>query len=116
MGDVTYPAAPGYVDTDTSRAAAESVDAAGLRAKALDHLRRATDGLTSDELEQITGWPHQTASARLRELVLRGDAWDSPARRPTRHGRKAIVRLATGGAPTSSTHDDASTHGEGATP
>lgn len=94
MSADTYPAAPGYVDTDTSRAAAESIDAAGLRAIALRHLRAAPDGLTSDELEAITGWPHQTASARLRELVLRDEAYDSSTRRPTRHGRKAMVRRA----------------------
>jgi len=92
---MSYPQAPGFVAaSDTSQAAAESIDAPGLRAKALRILRAAPDGLTSDELETITGWPHQTASARLRELVIAGDAWDSPDRRPTRHGRQATVRRA----------------------
>lgn len=88
-----YPITPGYVrGSDTSEAAAESVNAATLRTQARRLLDAAPDGLTSDELETITGWPHQTASARLRELVLYGFAYDSPDRRPTRHGRLATVR------------------------
>lgn len=90
-----YPQLPGFVaGSDTSEAAAGSVDAATLRAKALGHLLAAPDGLTSDELEAITGWLHQTASARLRELVLADLAWDSPDRRRTRSGRMATVRRA----------------------
>lgn len=65
-----------------------------MRGQALALLHRHPEGLTSDELERITGWPHQTASARLRELVLRGDAFDSADRRLTRQGRRAVVRRA----------------------
>jgi len=84
---------PGYVPgSDTSKAAADSINALTLRAQARRLLDAAPDGLTSDELEAITGWPHQTASARLRELVLFGLAYDSTDRRPTRHGRLATVR------------------------
>lgn len=89
-----YPQVPGFVaGSDTSEAAAASlINAASLRVKALALLLAAEDGLTSDELEAMTGWLHQTASARLRELVLAGAAYDSSDRRPTRHGRLACVR------------------------
>lgn len=88
-----YPDAPGFVrGSDTSAAAAESIDAASMRVRTQRLLDEAKDGLTSDELEAITGWPHQTASARLRELVLSGIAYDSLDRRLTRHGRLAMVR------------------------
>jgi len=91
----TYPTLPGFeLDSDTSHAAASSIDAASLRARTLVLLRAHADGLTSDELEALTGWPHQTASARLRELVLADDAYDSPDRRRTRNGRLAVVRKA----------------------
>lgn len=94
---MSYPTTPGYVNgSDTSEAAADSINAATLRAQARRLLEGAPDGLTSDELEAITGWPHQTASARLRELVLYGDAYDSPTRRLTRHGRYATVRRTLG--------------------
>lgn len=89
----TYPATPGFVaGSDTSEAAARSINPAAMRVRARVLLAATPDGLTSDELEQITGWLHQTASARLRELVLTGDAYDSSDRRPTRHGRMATVR------------------------
>lgn len=91
-----YPAEPGFVrGSDTSEAAARSV--IGTRVSQLAAARRylldaEPFGLTSDELERLTGWPHQTASALLRKLVLDGDAWDSAERRLTRYGRKAVVR------------------------
>jgi hypothetical protein len=91
-----YPEDPGFVPgSDTSEAAAASIDAASMRDHAWRLLRRrGDDGLTSDELEIITGWLHQSASARLRELVLLGHAYDSSIRRPTRSGRMAVVRIA----------------------
>jgi hypothetical protein len=90
----TYPRSPGFVQgSDTSEAAAMSLgDVGSMRTRARRLLNNAPDGLTSDELEWLTGWPHQTASARLRELVLTGVAYDSTDRRPTRHGRMAVVR------------------------
>lgn len=48
-------------------------------------------GRTCDELEEITGLPHQTVSARLRGLAKREVIADSGDRRPTRSGRKAVV-------------------------
>lgn len=97
---IQYPQLPGFeTGSDTSQAAALSMisSAASLRYQALHLLRHAPDGLTSDELELLTGWPHQTASARLRELVLTGHAYDSRDRRRTSHGRMAVVRRARTG-------------------
>lgn len=90
---MTYPTTPGYVaGSDTSEDAASAVNAATLRTRTRTPLAASPLGLTSDELEVITGWPHQTASARLRELVLAGEAVDTDERRLTRHGRRAVVR------------------------
>lgn len=99
-----YPLTPGYVaGSDTSFAAAGSVDARTLRERAYRLLAQSRHGLTSDDLEALTGWPHQTASARLRELVLAGDAYDSHDRRRTRNGRYAVVRYAVPRPPTQGT-------------
>jgi hypothetical protein len=93
-----YPEHPGYVKgSDTSKAAARSVDNPS-RSKKLARtkmlLRLAgRSGLTSDELEVTTGWPHQTASALLRKMVLTGEAVDTDMRRRTRYGRMAAVRV-----------------------
>lgn len=48
-------------------------------------------GATCDECETVTGLSHQTASARLRALVLKGKIHDGGTKRPTRSGRSAIV-------------------------
>ena len=93
----TYPDDPGYVrGSDTSQAAAESMAdvKASMQARAHSLLINRDDGLTCDELEILTGWLHQTASARLRELVMKGRAYDTNERRMTRHGRWATVRKA----------------------
>lgn len=47
--------------------------------------------MTCDEVEIVTGLKHQTASARIRELALKGLIKDSGKRRLTRSGRKAVV-------------------------
>lgn len=46
---------------------------------------------TSDELEQITGWPHQSVSALLNHLQHAKTIYDTGARRHTRSGYPAIV-------------------------
>jgi Fic family protein len=91
----TYPQRPGFVrDSDTSRAAADSFDESDLsRQKQLImgcyHARR--NGLTCDEIEVALGFRHQTASARIRELVLNGFLVDTGLRRQTRSGRPARI-------------------------
>lgn len=47
-------------------------------------------GATSDEIEQLTGWPHQSVSARFTELKASG-AVVKAGTRPTRSGRSAAV-------------------------
>lgn len=80
--------------SDTSRAAAESMQrpAETIRADVLAHLIAVgVTGDTCDEIEAQLGYSHQTTSARIRELVLLGKVRDSGARRKTRSGRAARV-------------------------
>lgn len=46
---------------------------------------------TCDEVEVLTGLAHQTASARIRGLVLRRQIINSGEKRITRHNRRAVV-------------------------
>ena len=80
-----YGGTPPHVDVDTSKDAAHGIKpvavrkgAAILRALAMHH------PMTCFELEIHFGWPHQTVSARLRELELKGLARKTDKRRPTR--------------------------------
>jgi predicted transcriptional regulator len=84
---------PSAKGSDTSVAAAQSMEsqAASLRAQILDLLRKNPDGLTTDEIEVITGLSHQTASPRMWELHKRSLIGDSGKRRKTRSGRMATV-------------------------
>lgn len=87
--------APYVAGSETSQAAAESVDGAKLRGIVLACLRTwAAKGMTCDEVEASLGMRHQTASARIRELALSGAIVDSGTRRKTRSGRSAVVWLA----------------------
>jgi hypothetical protein len=65
---------------------------ARMRAIVVGAVREAgSDGRTSDEIEVITGMPHQTVSARLTEAKALGEVVVSGQRRPTRSGRSAAV-------------------------
>jgi predicted transcriptional regulator len=89
-----YPDVPGYAPPQTSKDAAESMvkQAPLLQRRILSELQlRADFGATCDELEQAFGIPHQTVSARIREMALKGVIGDSGQKRATRSGRKAIV-------------------------
>jgi hypothetical protein len=77
-----------------SEAANESVhpDKASIRADILQWIAdRQHEGATCDEVEVALGLRHQTASARMRELVMLGMATKTGRRRPTRSGRNAAV-------------------------
>lgn len=50
-----------------------------------------SSGATCFEVEQGTGLPHQTASARIRELAQAGRIQWSGTKRPTWSGRQAKV-------------------------
>ena len=92
-----YGGIPPHVrGSDTSIAAALSqLDSARTKEAAVWRLiRDAPDGLTDDDAEHLTGWRHQTVSARRRGLVLRKLVTDSGRRRLTSSGRQATVWVA----------------------
>jgi hypothetical protein len=81
-----------FSDDETSRSAAKRIvpHLARLENLVLEAIRAAGDaGLCDHELEKCTGLQHQTASARRRELVIRGLIEDSGLRRDTPSGRSA---------------------------
>jgi predicted transcriptional regulator len=87
----------------TSLAAAEAVapKVGRLQRLILDLVHQHPLGLTRDEIEELTGLPHTTSSARVRELFLKGllETRIDPAtalsyRRPTRSGKAAEVCFA----------------------
>jgi len=96
-----HPTAP-HNGTDTSRDAAASIvdQVNGMCRDVLRAIREAENGLTCDEVEQLLGMKHQTASARIRDLTSCQPALleqrldqvtGKPARRATRSGRTARV-------------------------
>lgn len=99
MSDDKYPDVPGHVaGVDTSEQAARSMDedAGTLRARVFDEIKRLNRGVTCDELEHRLGMSHQTTSARVRELVLKGKIIDSGNRAKTRSGRSARLYVVAG--------------------
>lgn len=89
-----YDIPPFAQGSDTSRAAAESMrsEAAVLRDRIFRTIEKAGErGMTCDEVELRLTLTHQTASARVNELMNTGHIVDSQHRRDTRSGRKAIV-------------------------
>lgn len=90
-----YHGLPPFVaDSDTSEDAALSVNASAssMRTRCLELIEQSgTSGMTCDELEVAMRMRHQTCSARLRELVLTEQIYDTGVRRTTRSGRSARV-------------------------
>jgi len=81
-------------DSDTSESAADSVtnSALNLREQVYHEIKDAGRvGKTCWEIEQELELQHQTASARIRELVLKGRVMDSHHRRKTGSDRMATV-------------------------
>jgi DNA-binding IclR family transcriptional regulator len=74
-------------------AAFESIaDARALQLRVLRYVTsRLKVGATCDEVEAALGLRHQTASARINELVGKGYLANSDAQRRNRSGRLAIV-------------------------
>jgi hypothetical protein len=67
-------------------------DKARMRAVVVRAVQEAgSAGRTSDEIEVLTGMPHQTVSARLTEAKALGEVVTNGQRRPTRSGRSAAV-------------------------
>lgn len=87
------PRPAAVMDRPTSVAAAESVrsSAAQLRERVLEHIRAAgSAGATCDEVEAALQLRHQTASARVNELMKAGQIYEG-GKRATRSGRQAIA-------------------------
>lgn len=84
--------APARTESDTSVAAAQEIQphSETLRERVLGYVR-GRKGATCDEVEVALAMSHQTASARIRELVKLGQLHDSWSARKTRSGRKATV-------------------------
>ena len=88
-----YGGHAGFVaGSETSEAAAMSIEPdVGTKQGVILALLRSHGPMTDDALEKITGWRHQSVSARRRELVLAGLVVDSGATARTSSGRKATV-------------------------
>ena len=86
QGDVPFESA-----SDTSAEAAASVEDRLARLEALVFSTLRARPQTCDAVEAETGLAHQTASARIRGLVLRDRIVDSGQRALTRRGRRAVV-------------------------
>lgn len=96
-----YNGMPPHVGTDTSVAAAAAIepDVSRLASQVFAFVK-AQGGATCSEVEVALNMSHQTASARIRELVLRDKLEDSEKRRKTTSNRLAIVWvLSDGNAP-----------------
>lgn len=86
--------APRVRGSDTSAVAGDSMQEhlSRLQAQVFEAVRSAKEqGLICDEVEELLVLKHQTASARLRELVLKGLIVDSGQRRLTRSRRPAVI-------------------------
>jgi hypothetical protein len=86
------PYAPHVRDSSTSKAAAASVrpTVKTYEGLVLDLITNSGP-MTCDEVERWFGLSHQSTSARIRGLVLKGFLVDYGERRKTRSGRSATV-------------------------
>lgn len=91
--DAYHNHAPFVAGSDTSLAAARSVNSktATVRDRVVSYISGRADGATQDEVSLALGLLHQSASARIRELVLDCRITDSGERRTTRYGKSARV-------------------------
>ena len=64
-----------------------------MRKLILKEFEQNPEGLTCDEIEAKLGLKHQTASARLRELVDGSELVRTTEKRPTRSGCNAAVYM-----------------------
>ncbi len=86
--------APYVKGSETSREAAEKIEP--VKYTMQDRIvvfasGAQSTGVTVDEVERFLGMLHQSAGARVRELVLAGKLVDSEQTRKTRSGRNAVV-------------------------
>ena len=86
----SYPVTAGYKIDGTSREAAESIDAAGIRAKVLAAL--ATHGpMTADECAERLRMDRLSIRPRFSELKADGKVRDTDLRRRNASNKNAIV-------------------------
>ena len=90
----------GVATSDEAAASLERPTLTALRQRVLAALAAAADGLTCEQVEEVTGLKHQTASARLYELATCEPPFaefeydqetGKPRRRRTRSGRFARI-------------------------
>lgn len=81
--------------TDASDAAAVSMIQTAETMRSRAYRLIASRAMTCDEIERLTGWAHQSASARLWELSRSGLIRDTGQRARTRSGRTARVYATT---------------------
>lgn len=85
------PSGVGFRQTDTSKAAAESVDTSRMRLIVLRAIDRAgTDGITADEIGASTGLVRMSVQPRCSDLRRLGKVGDSGKRGRNASGRLAI--------------------------
>ena len=97
---ISLPSVPSvHVDTSEEAAASMEEHQSRLAREVLALIRAsAPSGVTCDRIEELMNLRHQTASARVRELVLAGWVEDSGRRRENRSGRKGILWVPFGSA------------------
>ena len=94
LDEALYGGLPPHVRwSDTSAGAALSLvgKTRRMRRRVLWYVAGRPDGATCDEVEVALGMLHQTASARIRELVQLACLVDTGGRRRTRRRRPAAV-------------------------
>lgn len=81
--------------TDTQRKAAErKMPRSGTQQAEILTLIRMHGGLTDEQIEDLTGASHQSASAARNALMNKGWVLDSGDRRKNRNGNEAIIWIA----------------------
>lgn len=99
FGKPYYPDRPGYVrGSSTSKAAAESLDERDLN-RMQTAIRgflksRGLHGAIREEVKDHFGLLHNTATPRVRELILKGFAYEPGEKRLTTRKREAKIVIA----------------------
>lgn len=85
-----YPVSAGFKGTDTSRAAAETINASVLRGKVLDAYRRFGP-MTADQCAEALRIDRLSIRPRCSELKRLGKLRDTGNRAPNDSGKSAVV-------------------------
>lgn len=83
--------APHQSHSETSKEAAQKLNARGLRERVLALFKSNPYGLTIDQISGVCRIVPGTASARVRDLEVRGMIFKTTDKRPTRKNRRASV-------------------------